>query len=273
MTSYSGNHYRNITYKHKKLLTFSEIPYYAKILIVKKCMEKNAGIYNLIPDFRDLKSRLHVKKTGGGHIVGGGQDTNDAENGVYLDDKLYDEDTVFTFYDKSSKKPLPGKGVNERIHLGENATEYAHLAKIEHWRRKLDDSWEQQRLIRLDNRHWNSAEHYILGSQYKMVFPNVYFKFSFESDSDISKDLTLARKCIREDGVLVDGVLLKCRKDSTYNEEEARDMAVRAKFSQNEDFRKILSLTKNAVLQKFIPGASPIVDKLLMKIKKTQCPL
>jgi len=62
MTSYSGNHYRLISYKRKKLLKFSEIPYHVKILIVKKCLEKNAGIYNLIQDFRDFKSGLHVNE-------------------------------------------------------------------------------------------------------------------------------------------------------------------------------------------------------------------
>jgi hypothetical protein len=259
MASYSGNHYRNITYKNKKLLTFVEVPYYAKILIIKKCMEKNAGIYNLIQDFRDLKTRLRVKDSTDDEQTGGNNDYN--EDGDKNDD-------VFTFYRKSSKKPLPGRGVAEKINLSETNTEYAHLAKIDDWRRKLDDSWEQNRLIRLDNKHWKSVEHYILGSQYKKGFPDVYFKFSSDAETDISENLSLAKKSSNTlEGVLVNGEMMKCKKDSTYDEKESRDLAVRAKFSQNEDFRKILNLTKNAVLQKFIPGDKPVVDHLLMKIR------
>lgn len=256
MASYSGNHYRNITYKNKKLLTFVEVPYYAKILIIKKCMEKNAGIYNLIQDFRDLKTRLRVK--------------DDEQTGGNIDYNDYNEDVdVFTFYSKSAKKPLPGRGVAEKINLSEANTEYAHLAKIDHWRRKLDDSWEQNRLIRLDNKHWRTVEHYVLGSQYKKGFPDVYLKFSSDAETDISEDLALAKKSASNTlgGVLVNGEIMKCKQDSTYDEKESRDLAVRAKFSQNEDFRKILKLTKNAVLQKFTPGAKPVVDHLLMKIR------
>jgi hypothetical protein len=41
-----------------------------------------------------------------------------------------------------------------------------------------------------------------------------------------------------------------------------------AKFSQNEDFKKLLLSTKKAKLQHFLKGAPPIVFTELMKVRK-----
>ena len=256
MTSYSGNHYRLISYKRKKLLKFSEIPYHVKILIVKKCLEKNAGIYNLIQDFRDFKSRLHVNEREELPMIGGSD--------------YYDSDIVFSFHN-SSNHTLPGKGVNENEKipdLPETLLQFAHLDKIDHWRRKLDDSWEQVNLLRLDNKTWKSVDHYVLGSQYKKAYPDIYLKFSLDSESDISKNLSLAKSSIMKDTVTVNGEIMKGKKDASYNEKENRELAVRAKFTQNEDFKNILLSTKFAILQKYISGDSPILDHFLMKLRK-----
>jgi hypothetical protein len=66
MTSYSGTHYRLITYRDRKIFDFSEIPYDVKILIINKCMERNSGIFYLIQDFRNLKSKIGLNPEEGG---------------------------------------------------------------------------------------------------------------------------------------------------------------------------------------------------------------
>ena len=60
MTTYSGNHYNLVSYKTKRILTFSEIPYDVKTMIINKCIEKSSGIYYLIEDFRNFKVRLGI---------------------------------------------------------------------------------------------------------------------------------------------------------------------------------------------------------------------
>ena len=55
---YDGSHYKLVEYKKKRIFKFSEIPYDIKKLIVKECMRKNSGIFNLIPDFKNLKNEI-----------------------------------------------------------------------------------------------------------------------------------------------------------------------------------------------------------------------
>ena len=55
MVEHSGDHYRLITYKDKKIFRYHEIPFDIKDLIVKKCMSSDGkNIYNYIPKFAKL---------------------------------------------------------------------------------------------------------------------------------------------------------------------------------------------------------------------------
>jgi hypothetical protein len=53
IAEHTGMHYKLITYKGEALFTFREIPYDIKIMVIEKCMERNAGPYNLIPQFQN----------------------------------------------------------------------------------------------------------------------------------------------------------------------------------------------------------------------------
>ena len=52
MVDYTGDHYRLITYKNRGAIKFGEIPYDIKVLVVNKCMERQAGPYYIIPEFK-----------------------------------------------------------------------------------------------------------------------------------------------------------------------------------------------------------------------------
>jgi len=65
LTEWLGDHYKTILYKGKKILTFQQIPYDIKILIINKCLERNAGPYYIIPRFRELKEnfdKIHIRE-------------------------------------------------------------------------------------------------------------------------------------------------------------------------------------------------------------------
>jgi hypothetical protein len=247
ITCYDGSHYRLITYRKRNIFRFTEIPYHLKILIVKKCLEGNSGIFYLIEDFRDFKFRLLIEHD---NYRGGNNNTN-----------------RLTFH-QYSKNRLPGKGTNEMI-SNEDIHSYSHLHKYKDWRKILDDSYEKNRLITIDNRYWKSVEHYLLACPYKKRFDELYLKFSQsmngDQPTDISDSLMIARKSIQPNGVLVDGTLVHGICDEIEKIEE-RKKALQSKFT-NPDCRDILLATNDALLYHFISGKPPEQDLLLMEIR------
>ena len=265
ITSYTGSHYTLIDYKEKGMLKFSEVPYDIKALIVNKCMERNAGPYYMIQDMRNFKTKI-------GLSANEGEPLNDDDDYNNMD--LYDKDIVFMYYNNSSPQPYPGKGSGEKI-KDVNIMDFNKLNKLKNWRKKLDDSWIAP--FTLDGHRWNSVEHYYLGSQFKKGFPDFYLKFSLDSDSEISKDLTLARiaggktgkqkdNVLREKKIVIDADFYEVGVNPRHREE--RFNAIDAKFKQNLDLQQILKETKRAKLTHFIRGREPEVDILLMKIRR-----
>ena len=272
MTTYSGNHYRLITYKEKRIFTFPEIPYYIKVLVVKKCLERNAGVFYLIQDFRDLKSRLGINPDEGNPDAKNGNgdgdgDEEDDEN----ENELYDPKIVFAFYSAADKSKKPGTGINEKIPPTMKA-DFTTLGRIADWRKKLDDYWTDA-LFKLDGHKWASVEHYYQGAKFKKGFPDFRMQFSLDSESDISKDVEMAHKAGDKIGKYKKQQIrpkLTVIDPDFYGErsKEERENAVRAKFTQNDDMKQALLATRNAKLVHFIRGEKPETDNVLMKIRK-----
>jgi len=265
IAAYTGSHYTLIDYKEKRILKFSEIPYDIKALIINKCMERNAGPYYMIQDMRNFKTKIGLDANEGKPV----DDEDDYNN---MD--LYDKDVLFMYYNNSSSKPYPGKGSGEKIQEV-NIMDFNKLHKLKNWRKKLDDSWIAP--FTLDGHRWNSAEHYYLGSQFKKGFPDFYLKFSLDSDTEISKDLSLARiaggktgktkdNVRREKKIVIDSDFYEVGVNPRHREE--RFNAIDAKFKQNLDLQQILKETKRAKLTHFIRGREPEIDILLMKIRR-----
>lgn len=257
ITTYSGNHYRLISYKTKYIFKFSEIPYDVKIQVVIKCMERNAGPYYIIQDFRNFKSRIGV----------------DPDEGFVHEDEVedktvnYDKDIVFMYYNRSNPAPKPGKGSNESI-PDSKMVEYSDLnLKVNRdWRKKLDDYWNTE--FTVDGMKWSSVEHYYQGTKFKSKRPDFMKLFSLDSGSDISKDVMLAREAgskavnkLRPSDVKIDPDFYGGR-----NLLE-REKAVYAKFTQNVDLRNILLGTKHAKLMKYVSKSPPEIDIILMRVR------
>ncbi len=271
ITTYSGNHYRLVSYKNKSIFTFGEVPYDIKILIVNKCLEKNSGIYYLIQDFRNFKTRFGIDADEGNPEME--DEESDGEGNVSVDSSsksaYYNKSTVFTFHGKALGTPKPGKGSNEKIDK-ERVNEFVGLSKIKDWRRKLDDTWGETQFT-IDGKKWASVVHYMEGSKYRKGFPEFYDKFSLDTPSEISKDVEIAKqvgdirkakyKEMRPQGI---------KMDADYNlgrKETERELALKAKFTQNEDLKQLLKMTKDALLQIYNRRSPPTKDHLLMKIR------
>jgi predicted NAD-dependent protein-ADP-ribosyltransferase YbiA (DUF1768 family) len=260
MTSYNGKHYQLINYKNKNILKFHEIPYDIKMLVLNKCLERNSGIYYLIQEFRNLKTKVGISPDEGKQ--------EDTEIETYLSDTLYDTKIKFMFYNKSQSKPLPGKGSGEEIPK-DQLKNFKDLAKVENWRRKLDDEWIGAPFM-MDGHKWASVEHYYQGSKFKKGYPDFYLKFALDSkDSLFNENVELARQAGGKKNNDFRPKTVKI--DPDFYGERYRDekrAAIQSKFEQNIDLKEMLKATYPAKLLKFVRGSQPEVADLLMNVRK-----
>ena len=271
MTTYSGDHYRLITYSNKRILSFREIPYDVKSMIIIKCMEQNAGVFSQIPDFIDWKRRLGVD-SGEEEEEEEEEDSSQMRGGGF---RRLDTSTVLTFYDKSNGSHKPGKASNEKIQ-SDRIHEYKQLAIHKDWRKKLDDDWAST--FQVDNKKWKTVEHYYQAAKFKKHHPHYYNQFSLDDNSsEIAKDVALAKAAGSQKGVFKKGkkeIPLRpadIRIDPDFygsRQKDEREKALYSKFSQNEELKHILLFTKNAVLRKYIPKRKAETDHSLMTVRQ-----
>ena len=261
MLDYTGDHYKLIGYKHKKIFSFKELPYGIKKMVVNKCLERNSGGFSLIPDFQSFKSELM------GSIP---------QKPIVFDDLgdakimgLYDDDIVFQFYKDSSNRFRPGKGSGEKI-PPEKLIEFAQLHAIQDWRKKLDDYWIQP--FAIDNNTWSSVVHYYQASKFKKNNPELFLSFAIESGTELSRDPDMAKAAGSKTGKY-NKTLIRPKTveiDPDFYLGRAKDemsKAQYAKFSQNDDLKEVLLDTKNAKLEHFRRGQDPETYDGLMIIR------
>lgn len=258
---YTGNHYKLISYKNKSIFKFTEIPYDIKMMIISKCLEKNSGSFSYIPDFISLQNSLP-------------NITNEPNiENVYvntINSNLFDDDIVFAFNINSSNKKLPGKGIGGEIIPENNVKDFSELHAIEKWRNKLSNMWKQEFI--LDDRKWNSVEHYYQASKFKSDNPDFYLTFSLDSGTEMSKDPEMAKGAGSKGGKYKGKIVrpTNIKFDPKFDMISSKTLfeAQKAKFTQNEDLQNLLLATKNAKLTYWVRGKPNLVFTELMQIRE-----
>ena len=262
ITNYTGNHYETISYKGRKILEFSEIPYHLKTMIIKRCMSRTAGAYSIIKDFKQFKTELGILEE---NISFGN-----------INKELFDSSSVLTFYSKSADRK-PGKGIGDTIKKI-NQIEFNDLSRIANWRRIIDDSSiDTDNPFTIDNKKYASVMHFYQGSKYKIGFPDFSDLFSIDSNSNISKDVSYCIAAASKSGkIKIKGNLIQLRPNDyaidsdfyTNNRNvNERERAINAKFKQNENFRNTLLKTNQAQLNHYIGNKAPELAISLMKAR------
>ena len=278
--SQERNRYNLVSYKHKRIFAFSELPYDLKNIISYKCVENVDGNFRYIPEW----VKFHKEVTKRGDLY-----DEDSHKDIDVEDitssgimRKYDGVKI-NIYCHSSREKFPGKIRGETIPFDENMIEYTILSSIKNWRCILDNNWtgtdvnEKGSLksyqFELNGYYWASVQHYVQACKFREDNLAYYTKFALgtsESDiylnnmngKDLSNNVELAIFIgTKSPGKLFKGTSTgelkgyqrdkKIQIDRIYNEDiEARNLkdALYAKFSQNPTFKKILISTRNSQL-------------------------
>jgi len=265
IADHTGSHYKAVGYKNKLIYRFSEIPYDVKVMIADKCMEENAGVFGLIPDFKKFKIEYKEKKG----IVDAPKNDEFSETNLK---GLFEDDIVLAFYERSNKNLLPGKGPGETI-PPDRMKDFTRLARIPNWRQMLTRKWvDTKHPITLDNHKWASVEHYYQASKYKLRNPEFYLSFSLDSGTNLSKDVDMAKsaggKTGKYNNVLIRPVQVEIDPDF-FDKRHADELlsAQTAKFSLNDELKKLLLATNSAKLMQYNKRKPAIVDDILMLLR------
>ena len=249
MAIHTGGHYKLITYGGKGAFTFNELPRDIVGLVKQKCMERNAGLYAIIPEFNE---GLEIPE----EVV--------EEPGDY---QLHDEGTVFQFYDLAAGKPAPGKGAGELLAADAPAGQFKALTGD--WRRKLSHGYEKA--FQLDGHMWKTVEHYLEAQKFADTHPDFYVQFALDSGSEISQNVDMAKAAAA--GRKYDGKQLRpkgVKLDDGWDEEresKALEKALAEKF-KDQELASVLKATRNAKLMLYRKGKPARLEVEMMRVRQ-----
>lgn len=301
IAEHTGNHYKLIMYKNKKIFRFHEIPYKLKTMLTEQCMKSSGkSIYNYIPKFAKLiGDTVDVSKRPEGEkedfLESLNKNSQDKLSkieevkeklGMSLEDEevemqptktpedqnLFNDNTVFTFYSKSANKK-PGRGKGEII-PDERLIEFNELAKMESWRKVLSNFYMKPKrdgevvsLFELDGLKWASVEHWYHANKFKKNHPDYYRLFAIDSGSQIMDDPKKALGAGGKTGK-VSGKKFRPKNvvmDDDFfddnNNERIMEKGQMAKYQQDTIARQVLLATKDAKLVHYVSSRKSKEDR------------
>lgn len=301
IAEHTGNHYKLIAYKNKKIFRFHEIPFKLKTMLVEQCMKSSGkSIYNYIPKFAkligdtiDVSKRPEGKKEDLLESLSKESDEKKSKIeevkeklGMSLEDEevemqptptpedesLFNDNAVFMFYSKSSNKK-PGKGKGETI-PDDRLIEFNELAKMKDWRKVLSNFYMKPKrdgevvpLFELDGLKWASVEHYYHANKFKKNHPDYYRLFSIDSGSQIMDDPKKALGAGGKTGK-VSGKKFRPKNvimDEDFfddnNNETVMEKGQMAKYQQDDIARQVLLATKDAKLVHYTSSRKSKADR------------
>jgi hypothetical protein len=243
---HTGNHYKLVLYDGKGAFTYDELPSKLVRMVREKCMERNSGLFAIIPEFnQDLV-------------------LPDEEIEEPSDLHLHGEDVVLQFYDEANIKPKAGKGAGETIEAG-----VAPLKELTgNWRRKLAHGYEHP--IKLDGHMWKTVEHYVQAQKFKNTAPQEYLKFTMDEGHALGQDAAMARAAGNKkkfEGKLVLPKEVEIDADFDADaESQAKARALAAKFA-DEEMAAVLKATRDAKLMEYRKGKPARIEVEMMRIR------
>lgn len=304
-TEFLGYHYTTISYKNKKIFTYEDIPYDMKRKLALRCLEGLGGIYKFIPKFIHFyESFKNIPGRSKSEIFYATDETDTDDKPDVVDDKeshkdetelpvldtgvietdvvpqqeLYSDEVVFQYYDRSSNKK-PGFGPGEKI-SPKFMAKYNELAKITDWRKKLSNDYMFDIPIVIDELQWATPTHYYQASKYKKSNPELFAKFALNSETELSKDVKLAKivgrmgkdnasnKKVQKFAPEYYSEIIEID-DDFYDErcKQERYKSLREKYNQITEAKQILLLTKPAMLYEYKQGRERQQSNQLMKVR------
>jgi predicted NAD-dependent protein-ADP-ribosyltransferase YbiA (DUF1768 family) len=272
VVSEHGTRYSVVSYKSKSLLTFREIPYQLKILVLNKCMEENADGFRDIQSFRDLKTRMGMDPDTGVRAA--------LEPSAVVG--IHGDEAMLMVHAKAEEEPYPGLGQGERVAPECAGAEWrVRLGgkPCRGWRRRLDDAWIGAP-FEVSGKRYASVEHFVQSAKFADGFPDFAAKFAIESGDEIATGpASLARVAGSVSGTVETTSTKRTRRVRPENVKpeadfyphaaaRARETAVRAKFAQNQDLQNMLLLTGDSKIVRFVATRPPAPDDPLMHVRR-----
>ena len=268
MTDYiKGTHYKLITYdKNTKrgALTFNELPYKIKELVLEKCMEKGAGLYVLIPDFKAFANTNGVQTS----TISKTSKYDSLVSTKTPKSQDYDDSIIIQIYSKSKHEKVgegSGESIKPELKTSKNVLELNNKKKYPEWRKKIDNDYLIPNLV-IDGNNWSSVKHYMLGSRFKELV-DLYGKFM--KNGDVGANTEEALK-LYNSNIVKKSVKTVILNDDEFKKIESSllEKALYSKFTQNDELREILLLTGEALINVFKQTKGAIQALELMKVRK-----